>query len=232
MKRVGIIGGMSWQSTIEYYRGLNALSEKYGDGFSTIDIIIYSLNFKDVENFQRLNDWDSIEKLVSLAAVNLERAGADFLIIASNTIHKILPYLKMRVEIPFLSIIDAVGDEINRRGGKKVALFGTRFIMEEKFYIHGLKEKTNAEIIVPEKKDRNTIDRIIFEELTKDIINDKSKKVLLNIIKKLKKEGADGVILGCTELLSIISQEISPISVFDSTNIHIKKTFEFALKDN
>ncbi len=232
MKRVGIIGGMSWQSTIEYYRGLNALSEKYGNGFSTIDIIIYSLNFRDIENFQRLNDWDSIEKMVSLAAVNLERAGAAFLIIASNTIHKILPYVKMRVEIPFLSIVDAIGDEINRRENKKVALLGTRFTMEEKFYIKGLSEKTKAEIIVPEKKDREIIDRIIFEELTKDIISDKSRSVLLNIIEKLKKDGADGVILGCTELPLIISQEISPISLFNSTEIHIKKAFEFALKDN
>ncbi len=232
MKKVGIIGGMSWQSTLEYYRNLNELSEKYGNGFSTIDIIIYSLNFREVEFLQRKNDWEGIEKLVSVAAVNLERAGADFLIIASNTIHKVLPAVKKRVIIPFYSIIDAIAEEIISRGGKKVALFGTRFTMEEDFYRSWLEKKSGAKILIPEKDDRERIDDIIYKELTKNIISEKSRMEVISIIAKMKKVGADGVILGCTELPLLISDEISPLSVYNSTEIHIKKSFAYSLNED
>ncbi len=229
MKTIGIIGGMSWQSSVEYYIGLNELSEAYGNGFSTVDIILYSLNFNEIESLQSKGDWEGVKERVLSAALNLEKAGADFLIIASNTIHKILPKIKGNLKIPFISIIDAIAEEIKRKRIDRVALFGTRFTMEEDFYKDELGEKSEAEILIPDKDDRRKIDGIIYNELTKNIIKKESKEAIKSIINKMMEKGAKGVILGCTELPLIISQEDSPVYIFNSTEIHIRKSFQFSL---
>ena len=232
MKKIGIIGGMSWQSSVEYYIGLNELSEAYGNGFSAVDIILYSLNFNEIESLQSKGDWEGVKDRVLLAALNLEKAGADFLIIASNTIHKILPKIKGNLKISFISIIDAIAEEIKRKRIDKVALFGTRFTMEEDFYKDELEKKSGSEILIPDKNDRRKIDGIIYNELTKNIIKKESKETIKSIINKMMEKGAKGVILGCTELPLLISQEDSSIYIFNSTEIHIRKSFIFSLEGN
>ena len=221
MRRVGIIGGVSWQSTIDYYRGLNELSEKAGDGFSTVDIIIYSLNFQMVEELQRKGDWKSMTKIIEEISIKLIGAGAELISIASNTLHKILPDIKGKIRVPFISIIDAVAETIKEKQIKKTALLGTRFTMKEGFYKEELSEKTETEIIIPDEKDMGIVDDIIFNELTKNIINQSSKKKISDIIDKMVKRGAEGVILGCTELPLLISEGETSAFVLNSTKIHI-----------
>ncbi len=232
MKKIGIIGGISWQSTVEYYKILNELSEKKGDGFSTVDIIIYSLNFHNIEQLQKKNDWEGIKNIVKDVSLKLVKAGADVLIIASNTIHKILPDLRDIKDIKYISIIDAIAEFIKNKRLQKVALFGTKWTMEEDFYRTELSKKSGAEIIIPEKNDRETINTIIFTELTKNIINPESRIKMMKIIEKTGNEGAQAIVLGCTELPLLISEQDSPLMVLDSTKIHTEYTFNFIEKND
>ncbi|WP_457550351.1 aspartate/glutamate racemase family protein [Archaeoglobus sp.] len=227
MRTIGLLGGMSWESTLEYYRIINEEVTKRLNGLHSSKIILYSFDFDEIAELQSRNRWNELCEILAEKAEMLEKAGADCILICTNTMHKVADYVQSRINVPLLSIIDCVAREIVKRGIKRVGLLGTKFTMEDGFYKDGLR-KYGLEVVVPDEKDRNEVHRIIFEELCRGIFKEPSRRKLIEIIEKLKMKGAEGVILGCTELPLLIKQ--SEIPIFDSTKIHAVYAVEFALK--
>ena len=228
MKTIGLIGGMSWESTLTYYKIINEeIKQKLG-GFFSAKCIIYSVNFDQIERLQRANRWEESGRLLNKAAKSLERAGADFFILCTNTMHKVEAQIVEDIKIPFYHIAEMTADEIIAKKIDKIALLGTIYTMEGDFYKNKLKDR-DLEVFVPEKEDREIVNRIIFQELCMGRIDPKSKEQYLKIISKLVEKGAQGVILGCTEIGLLIKQEDLCIPVFDTTIIHAKKAVEKAL---
>ncbi|WP_457549237.1 aspartate/glutamate racemase family protein [Archaeoglobus sp.] len=227
MRTIGLLGGMSWESTLEYYRIINEEVAKRLNGLHSAKIILYSFDFDEIAGLQSQNRWNELCEILAEKAEMLEKAGADCILICTNTMHKVADYVQSRINVPLLSIIDCVAREIVKRGIKRVGLLGTKFTMEDGFYKDGLR-KYGLEVVVPDEKDRNEVHRIIFEELCRGIFKEPSRRKLIEIIEKLKMKGAEGVILGCTELPLLIKQ--SEIPIFDSTKIHAVYAVEFALK--
>lgn len=227
MKTIGLIGGTSWLSTLEYYRIINeTVNEKLGDAHSA-RCILYSVDFEEDIAKNEYN-WDKIIENYIDIAIRLERFGADFLIICANTVHKIVEGVQKSIKIPILHIADATGIKIVENGFKKVGLLGTRITMEENFYKNRLKEKFGIETIIPKENEREIIHKIIHEELTYNIIRDSSKQRYIKIIRNLVDDGAQGIILGCTEIPLLIKQNDVEIPVFDTTNIHAKAAVDYA----
>ncbi len=224
---LGIIGGMSWESSAEYYRYINrGVAERLG-GLNSADLILRSVNFEPLEKLQHQGDWTAIAQALSEAAVSLERAGAGALMLATNTMHKVAPIIEESISIPFLHIADAVGKRIRAANMKRVGLLGTAFTMEEDFYSVRLTDNFGLEVIIPSAAEREFIHRVIYRELCLGIFNPESQKRFLDIIDGLKARGASGVILGCTEIPLLITQEDSSMDVFDSTAIHCREAVEF-----
>lgn len=231
MKTIGIIGGMSWESTAEYYRIMNqAVKEKLG-GYHSAKIIMYSVEFAEVHRLQFNGEWDRLAEVLRDVARSLERAGADFLIIATNTIHKLAPEIESAVSIPLLHIADATAREIKEKGFTKVGLLGTKFTMEMGFYRDRLRERHGIEVIVPEKQEREFVNRVIYNELVLGVIKDESRKRFKEIINSLVERGAHGVILGCTEIPLLIKQRDVSVPIFDTTSIHARAAVDYALSE-
>ena len=231
MKTIGLIGGMSWQSSIEYYRIINEESNKRLGDFHTSETIMYSVDIDAVLKNQHANEWQILSEHMTDVALKLENAGADFVLICANTMHKTADYVEKNINIPLVHIADTVADEIKRKGFKKVGLIGTPFTMQEEFYKGRLKEKHNIEVLIPdEQADVDCIYDIIKDELTFGKLLDSSREKYLKIMQKLVKRGAEGVILGCTEIPLLIKQEHTAIPVFDTATLHalaaVKKSIE------
>lgn len=231
MKTIGLLGGMSWESSLEYYRLINQKIQKILGGLSSAKIILYSFNFKDIECLQREGKWKDVADYLITGAQRLEASGADGIVICSNTAHIVSEEVKNAINIPIIQIIDSIGKEIQRKNIKKVGLLGTIFIMKDGIYKEFLKDQYNIEIVIPEEKDQYTINSIIFSELVQGNITDTSKNKLLAIISKLIDFGVEGIILGCTELPLIINQVNVSIPLFDSTEIHAESAVKFILSE-
>jgi len=229
MKTIGLIGGMSWESTAEYYRIMNeAVKEKLG-GLHSVKCILYSVDFEEIAALQHRGEWEELTMRMITFARSLEDAGADFIVIATNTMHKMAEQVQGALKIPLLHIADATAERIIEQGLHKPGLLGTKFTMEEDFYKGRLQEKHELEVIVPPDTDRTAVDEIIYHELCVGIIKQESKERFQEVIEGLVSRGADGVILGCTEIPLLISQEDVDVPLFDTTTIHSRAAVELAL---
>lgn len=229
MKTIGLIGGMSWESSAVYYELLNKQVKKMLGGLHSCKSIMFSVDFAEIQKLQHKEDWDTLGQIMSDAAKSLEAAGADIILLCSNTMHLCTPAILKSISIPFLHIAEATGMEIARKHLKKVALLGTKFTMEKDFYKQYIVDNFNVDVIIPEARERTQIHRVIYDELVHGIVNDESREVYKKIIGNLQKKGAEGVILGCTEIPMLISQQDLSIPIFSTTNIHAKKAVEWAL---
>ena len=230
MKKIGLVGGMSWESTQEYYRIINEKVKEELEGFHSAKCVLESVDFAEIEELQHKGDWEQLCRLMADAAVNLEKAGAELIVLCTNTMHLCSEGIRKNTNIPFLHIAEATGRKISERQIKKVLLLGTRFTMEKEFYKQILSKDFGIETIVPNESDRNTVHRIIYDELVHGIIKEVSKLEYKRIIEKAVEQGAQGVILGCTEIPLLIKNEDVDIPVFDTTRIHAEMAVEMALK--
>ena len=229
MKTMGLIGGMSWESSLEYYRIVNeTVKEKLG-GLHSCKCLMYSVDFGVIEALQHQNKWDELTKLMIEAAQNLKHGGADFIVICTNTMHKMAPEIETATELNVLHIADFTGAAISKDQIQKVGLLGTRFTMEGDFYKKRLKDNYDIEVIIPEDTDRQIIHDIIYNELCLGVIKDDSRQKYIDIINKLCANGAEGIILGCTEIPLLIKQSDVLIPVYDTTKIHAESAVDFAL---
>ncbi len=230
MKTIGLIGGMSWESSLEYYRIINQMvKEKLGEPHSA-KCIMYSVDFAEYEKLQHEGKWEELtEKMVDIGR-KLEAAGSDLVLICTNTMHKMAPQVQESIQVPLLHIADAAADEIKSRDMKKVGLLGTKFTMEQDFYKKRINENYGIDVIIPKQEERNIVHEVIYKELISGIINESSKVKFQKIIENLKSRGAEGVILGCTEIPLLIKEKDSVIPVFDTTMLHASQAVELALK--
>ncbi len=228
MKTVGLIGGMSWESTLEYYRIMNEIVKERLGKLHSAKIVLYSFDFEEIAEKQRSGEWDELGSILGDVARKLEDAGANIILICTNTMHKVADAVQKRISVPLLHIADVTADRIVEKGLRRVALLGTKFTMEDDFYRERLKEK-GIDVLVPEEEEREEINRIIFEELCRGIFKEESKSKLKKIGEDLISRGAEGIILGCTELPLVINQKDFKVPVFDTTRIHAEAAVEFAL---
>ena len=229
MKIIGLIGGMSWESSAVYYRLINeAVTQRLG-GLHSAEMLLWSVDFEPHEQMQRAGDWDAAGAPLVEIARRLEGAGAEVLILCTNTMHKVAPAIEAAVEVPFLHIADATGEAIRREGMGRVGLLGTAFTMEQDFYRGRLAERHGVEVLIPEAADRRIVHDVIYDELCRGRIEDASRAEYVRIIGQMQRDGAEGVILGCTEIPMLIRPEDSPIPVFDTTDIHAQKAVQYAL---
>jgi aspartate racemase len=231
MKIIGLIGGMSWESSLEYYRIINErIREKLG-GLHSAKSLLYSVDFEEVEKLQRLGKWGEATKIMIDAARRIELGGADFLVICTNTMHKMVEEIQQNIKIPILHIADSTAEKIRAAGYKKVGLLGTKFTMEENFYKGRLIEKYDMEVLIPDEVERQYVHDVIYKELCLGIVQQNSKNRFKEIIENLSKKGVQAVILGCTEIPLLIKQEDVSIPLFDTTRIHAESAVDFALAD-
>lgn len=231
MKTIGLIGGLSWESSAEYYRIINETTRDRLGGLYSAQTLMYSLNFAEVERHQHAGAWDKATELMLDAAERLKRGGADLLLICSNTMHKMAPDLEQVISLPLLHIADPTAERIKTHGIKRVGLLGTAFTMEQDFYKGRLADKYDLEVLIPGAEDRRTVHRIIYDELVQGRATPSSKADYTRVINDLVVRGAEGVILGCTEIMLLIDQADSPVPVFDTTTIHAVAAVEWALAD-
>jgi len=229
MKKIGIVGGLSAESSVEYYKILIEEYNKRIGGLSSPLIIIDSLNLGEVVEFMREDNWDEVFRIILQSAINLENAGAEIIIIATNTIHKVFERVEKSINTPMISIVEVTAQAAKSLKLKKVGLLGTKFTMQSDFYSKVF-QRQDIEIVVPNQEDQLYVDRVIFEELTYHILKPESKAGYLEVIWRLRDEGAEGVILGCTEIPLLIQQKDSPIPVFDTTTLHALAALEYALE--
>ena len=228
MKTIGLIGGMSWESTVSYYQLINeTIKEKLG-GLHSAKILLYSVDFAEIERYQASGDWDKSAEVLSQIAQNLEQAGADFIVICTNTMHKVAPQIQKTISIPILHIAQATADALLENGIKKVGLLGTKYTMTQDFYKEKLFE-AGLDVVIPDQAGVEEVNRIIYDELCLGQIKESSKQAYLAIIDDLKNAGAEAVILGCTEIGLLVKQEDTDMSLFDTTEIHALRAAEFAV---
>ena len=229
MKTIGMIGGMSWESSIEYYRIVNeTVKEKLG-GLHSAKSVMVSVDFAEIEALQHAGKWDEATQAMIAAAQHVEAGGADFVVICTNTMHKMADDVEAAIDIPLLHIADATADEIKKRGLQAVGLLGTKFTMEEDFYRGRLVEGHGLEVLIPETEDREIVHRVIYDELVLGKIKAESRDQYRHIIEKLIAAGAQGIILGCTEIGLLVKEEDSSVPLFDTTYIHAVSAVELAL---
>ena len=229
MKTIGLLGGMSWESTASYYKALNEGVKSRLGGLNSAKVVLFSVNFDEIEKLQHQGKWDETAVLLSDATESVEKAGADFLMICTNTMHKVVPEIESRISIPVLHIADATASVLQPDGIEKVGLLGTRFTMEQDFYKGRLTDKFGMDVVVPNSEDQESVHTIIYDELCKGVIKESSKQQYLAIIDKLYAEGAQAVILGCTEIALLVSQQDTQVPLYDTTEIHAKQGVEYAL---
>ncbi len=230
MKTIGLIGGMSWESSLEYYRIINEVVKLRLGGFHSAKSVMVSVDFSEVETMQIEGQWDAAGRLLAASAQQLEHAGADFVLLCTNTMHKVAGAIQAAIEIPFLHIADASAIAIKAAGLKTVGLLGTRFTMEQDFYRGHLATQHDLSVIIPDEEERADIHRAIYDELVLGVINPDSRRRYQSVINSLVERGAEGMILGCTEIGLLIKQADSPVPVFDTTQIHAETAVEWALQ--
>lgn len=230
MKTIGIIGGMSWESSLEYYRLLNEGARARLDGLHSARILLDSLDFAPVEALQAAGDWAAAGRMMAEAALRLERGGADCVVLATNTMHKCAAEIESAVSIPLLHIADAAGRRIRADGRARVGLLGTRFTMEEDFYAGRLAEKFGLDVLVPAQEARALVHRVIYDELCLGITRDESRRAYAAVIAELGRRGAEAVILGCTEIGLLVGPRDSALPLYDTTRIHVEAALDFALQ--
>ncbi|MHB8446683.1 MAG: aspartate/glutamate racemase family protein [Rudaea sp.] len=229
MKTIGLIGGMSWESTLPYYRIVNETVRERLGGLHSAKTILYSVDFAEVERLQHTGDWDSAGKLLAEAARRLEIAGADFIVMCTNTMHKVAHTIEAAVTIPLLHIADATAADIVAAGHRSVGLLGTRFTMEQSFYKGRLTERHGLRVFVPDPADRLLIHRVIYEELCIGRVLPASREQFRRIIDRLVTTGAQTIILGCTEISLLVTPDDASVPLFDTTRIHARRAAEHAL---
>ncbi len=229
MKTIGLLGGMSWESTLTYYTRINTGIRDALGGLHSAKIILYSVEFSAIERLQNLGQWDKAGEQLADAARKIESAGADCLLICTNTMHKVAEEVEAAVSIPLLHIADATALAIKNRGINRIGLLGTRFTMEDDFYRGRLEKKFDIEVCIPEDEDRAMVHRVIYDELCCGIISDDSRNAFLHVVENLARKGAQGVILGCTEISLLIGSKDTSIPLFDTTAIHADAAVHFAL---
>ena len=229
MKTIGMIGGTSWESTQLYYQQLNERTAQALGGLHSARCILYSLEFGEVYAHMERGDWDAAAEITAQAAKALEDAGADFLILCANTSHKFCPAIEQRVSIPILHIVDAVVEAIRARGMRTVGLLGTRYTMQEDFYLPRL-EAAGIRVLLPEAAEMEEVNRIIYEELCVGTVKEFSRETLSALVKTMRRGGAEGVILGCTELGMILKDEDAAIPLLDTVKIHSEAAVRMALE--
>jgi aspartate racemase len=229
MKTIGLIGGMSWESSAEYYRLINEGVKARKKGLHSAKVLMHSLNFAEIEPLQRKGDWDTAAKILVTAAKNLERAGADCLLICANTMHRMAGDVQAAVDIPLLHVADSTARAVLGEQIGRVGLLGTIYTMEQNFLKGRLSVKHGLDVFVPDADGRKLVNDVVYKELVKGVIKKKSRDGVVGVIKALADEGAQGVILGCTELCLLIKPGDSPIPAFDSTSLHAAAAVEFAL---
>ncbi|MBC7956665.1 MAG: aspartate/glutamate racemase family protein [Cytophagales bacterium] len=231
MKVIGLIGGMSWESTIPYYRQINETVKASLGGLHSAKLILYSVDFHEVERLQHLGDWQAAGALLADAARSLESAGAEFLVLCTNTMHKVASHIDAAVSIPLFHIADPTAIEIKRAGHETVGLLGTRFTMEQDFYRDRLRERHGLTVLVPNADDREIVHRIIYDELCLGHVLPASRSEYRRVMAELASQGAQAIILGCTEISLLVDQTDSALPLFDTTAIHARAAAERALSD-
>lgn len=229
MKTIGLLGGMSWESTVTYYQIINESVKRELGGFHSAKVLLYSVDFAEIEKCQADGDWEKSADILSVAAENLEKAGADFIVICTNTMHKVAPRIQSRITIPIIHIAEATADELKKHNITKVALLGTKYTMTQDFYKDKLIE-AGIVVLIPDEQGVEAVNNIIYNELCLGIISEPSKEKYRNIIENLAKKGAQGVILGCTEIGLLIQQEDVDLPIFDTTRIHASKAAMLSVK--
>lgn len=231
MKTIGLIGGMSWESTQTYYRLINEKVRDQLGGLHSARLVLYSVDFAEIEALQHRGDWESTAKILGEAGKALESAGADFLVLCTNTMHKIAPGIEEVINVPLLHIADATASALLRDGISRVGLLGTRFTMEQTFYIERL-EAQGIEVLVPDHDQRNTIHSVIYEELCQGVVSPDAKSAYLGIVDALSDRGAEAVILGCTEIGLLIQGSDTDVPLYDTTEIHAEQAVKLALRED
>ena len=233
MKTIGLIGGMSWESTAAYYRLINEGIKQHLGGLHSAKIVLYSVDFQEIEHLQREGDWQAAGEALVYAAQAIERAGADCVLIATNTMHKVAPMVESATQIPLLNIADATAQSIQKAGLQKVGLLGTRFTMEQDFYKNRMTDRYGIDVVIPNEAERHVVHQIIYEELCLGQIKDESRTQYRQIIHNMvERDGVEAVILGCTEISLLVGESDSPVPLFDTTAIHTQPAVEFALSLN
>ena len=229
MKTIGLLGGMSWESTVTYYQILNREVGRRLGGLHSARILLLSVDFQEIETLQHKGEWDVLGDLLARDALTLEEAGAEFLVLSTNTMHLVAPAIEARISIPLLHIADATAERIKKEGMGRVGLLGTRFTMEEPFYRGRLEDAHGLDVLVPPDTDRELVHKVIYEELVQGSIREESKAEYQRIAEDLEREGAQGVILGCTEIGLLLKQADVSVPLFDTTLIHAEAAAAFSV---
>ncbi|MGY6564516.1 MAG: aspartate/glutamate racemase family protein [Halomonadaceae bacterium] len=230
MKTIGLLGGMSWESTVSYYRALNEGVKAALGGFHSAKLCLYSVDFAEIERLQHAGDWDATAEILSRAARSVEAGGADFLLIGTNTMHKVAPEIEASISIPLLHIADATAQRLAADGIRRVGLLGTRFTMEQDFYKGRITEGFGIEVLVPDEAQRDLVHEVIYHELCLGQVKETSRQRYLEIIESLREQGAEAVILGCTEIALLVQQSDTAVPLYDTTAIHAEEAVKWALE--
>ncbi len=230
MKTIGLIGGMSWESSVKYYRIINERVRDRLGGLHSAKSLMYSVDFGEIETLQRQGKWEELTALMIAAAKNLEKGGADFILICTNTMHKMADAVQENIAVPLLHIADATAEKVKAEGIRKVGLLGTLFTMEESFYKGRLTDKYGLQVLIPDKAERELVHQVIFEELCAGEIKPASKEHYIQIMNRLAEKGAEGIILGCTEIGLLVGENDARVPLFDTTVIHAEAAVEYALQ--
>lgn len=231
MKTIGMLGGMSWESTESYYREINEGIKQHLGGLHSAKICLYSVNFNEIEKLQHAGDWDAAAAVLTDAARKIEAGGADFLIICTNTMHRVAPEIEQAISIPLLHIADATAYKLKEDNINCIGLLGTRFTMEQDFYKSRITEKFGIEVLVPEPDEQILLHTVIYDELCLGKIKDTSRAYYLEIIEKLSARGAEAIILGCTEIALLVKQAHTSVPLYDTTTIHASQAVSYALSE-
>ena len=232
MKTIGLLGGMSWESTSSYYKEINQGVKKALGGLHSAKIALYSVDFDEIEKLQHEGRWDETAKILSMAAKSVEAGGADFLLICTNTMHKVADKIEASISIPLVHIADATAEKLAADNLKRVGLLGTKFTMEQNFYKNRVSDKYGIEVIVPSQKERDIVHDIIYSELCLGQINENSRQDYIKIVNNLYTQGAEAIILGCTEIALLIQQKHTQVPLYDTTQIHAEQAVRLATSTN
>ncbi len=230
MKTIGLIGGMSWESSAEYYRIINEETKKRVGGLHSAKSMMASVDFAEIENLQHEGRWDEAGQILTKLAQDVERGGADLLVLCTNTMHKVADQMQAGIHIPLLHIADATAERIRAAGMTKIGLLGTRFTMEQDFYKSRLIEKFGLEVLIPDEVEREVVHCVIYDELCLGLIKDESREAYQRIMERLVERGVQGIILGCTEIELLVHAEDSTVPLFPTTHIHAEAAVEYALQ--
>jgi len=231
MTTIGLVGGMSWESTLEYYRIINETVKERLGGFHSGLIVLYSVDFADIEVLQQRGEWDRMAEMLVEAFRRIEAAGADFGLLCTNTMHKVFDEIRKNVRIPLVHIADVTGRAITTRGLRRVGLLGTRFTMEEEFYRVKLTSDYGIDVLIPDEEERQAIHAIIYNELCLGQVKEASREAFNKIIVRLEGRGAQGIILGCTEIPLLVKQKDHRLPLFDTTDLHARAAVDLAIRD-